>query len=236
MTKGKLYLIPCTLGESPADKNFPSYNSKLIGQLSYFIVENERTARRFLKKLLPSINIDSLTFFVLNKRTDSQDLSIYLQPTEAGHSIGLLSEAGCPAVADPGSEIVKIPHQKEIDVIPLIGPSSILLAQMSSGFNGQKFAFHGYLPIDNVDRIKEIKLLESESKAKNQSQIFIETPFRNNKLLESLKQSLSPNTQLCIACDLTLDTEFIKTKSILEWKKQNIDLNKRPCIFIIYVP
>ncbi|MCD7972314.1 MAG: SAM-dependent methyltransferase [Candidatus Azobacteroides sp.] len=229
-----LYLIPVTLGEILPSRVLPAYNTQVIEGISYFIVENVRTARRFLKSVLPEINIDSLTFFTLNKHTNPADIETFLRPIREGHSIGIISEAGCPAIADPGADVVAIAQQKNYRVIPLTGPSSILLALMASGFNGQSFAFNGYLPIDNSDRAKTLKSLEQKVYTNDQSQIFIETPFRNDKMLKDILAFCRPNTKLCIAADITCDTEFIKTKSLQDWKKDLPDLNKRPCIFILY--
>jgi 16S rRNA (cytidine1402-2'-O)-methyltransferase len=229
-----LYLIPVTLGETTFSKVLPAHNREIILSIRYFIVENVRTARRFLKLTDQDINIDSLTFYTLNKHTSDTELSGFLKPIEDGHSIGIISEAGCPAIADPGADIVAIAQRKNIPVVPLVGPSSILLALMASGFNGQSFAFHGYLPIDAVQRAKSLKMLEQRIYSENQSQLFIETPFRNGKLVEDILKTCKPSTKLCIAADITLESEFIKTKSIAEWKKQIPDLSKRPCIFAIY--
>jgi 16S rRNA (cytidine1402-2'-O)-methyltransferase len=228
-----LFLIPVTLGETALSKVLPAYNKDVILSLKYFIVENERTARRFLKQTDPEIAIDELTFYTLNKYTTREELSGFLNPLQAGHSIGILSEAGCPAVADPGADIVAIAQQKNLPVVPLVGPSSILLALMASGFNGQSFAFHGYLPIDNDMRIKTVKKLEQRMHAENQTQLFIETPYRNDKLLADILQTCQPSTRLCIAADITLTSEFIRTKTIADWKKNRPELSKRPCIFAI---
>jgi 16S rRNA (cytidine1402-2'-O)-methyltransferase len=171
---------------------------------------------------------------LINKFTLAEELNSFLDPIYEGYNIGLISDAGCPGVADPGSDIIKIAHQSNIRVVPLVGPSSILLAIMSSGLNGQNFAFNGYLPIDRVDKKNKIKELEKTSQQKNQSQIFIETPYRNNKMLEDLTKTLSGDTKLCIACDITLSTEYIKTLSVNEWKKNKINIDKKPAIFIIH--
>jgi 16S rRNA (cytidine1402-2'-O)-methyltransferase len=229
-----LFLIPVTLGETTISKVLPTHNKEVILSIRHFIVENERTARRFLKQTDPGIDIDSLTFYVLNKHTSKEALSEFLKPIEAGFSVGIISEAGCPAIADPGADIVAIAQQKNIQVIPLVGPSSILLALMASGFNGQSFAFQGYLPIDNDQRIKVLKNLELRAYSENQTQLFIETPYRNGKLVEDILKTCKPATKLCIAADITLESEFIKTKSIMEWKRQVPELSKRPCIFALY--
>ena len=229
-----LYLIPVTLGDTPLDKVLPSYNKEVILQIKHFIVEEVRTARRFLKKVEPSIDIGSLTFYPLNKHTQPADISGYLTPLAEGHPMGVISEAGCPAVADPGADVVAIAQRRGLKVVPLVGPSSILLSVMGSGFNGQSFAFHGYLPIEQGERIKRIKALEQRAYAENQTQLFIETPYRNRRLLEELVQTCRPQTRLCIACNVTCEDEYIRTKSIKEWKGHLPDLEKRPCIFLIY--
>ncbi|MDD3320599.1 MAG: SAM-dependent methyltransferase [Paludibacter sp.] len=229
-----LYLIPTSLGETDFNRILPSLNTEIVTALRYFIVEDIRTARRFLKKVNQAINIDELTFFVLNQHTSPEELSDFLKPMFDGNDMGVLSEAGCPAIADPGADVVAIAQRNDFTVVPLVGPSSILLSLMASGFNGQSFAFVGYLPIQPGERSKALKRLESRVYSESQSQIFIETPYRNMKMLEEILQSLQPNTKLCIAVDITLETEFIKTKTIKEWKNNLPDLNKRPCIFLIY--
>ncbi len=229
-----LYLIPVTLGETPVEQVLPPYNREVILRIRHFIVENERSARRFLKKTEPSIQIEELTFFPLNKHTEPKIISDYLKPLSEGYPMGVISEAGCPAVADPGADIVAIAQQKNIPVVPLVGPSSILMALMASGFNGQSFAFNGYLPIDADQRIKAIKLYEQRVYSEKQTQLFIETPYRNGKLVEDLLKTCKPSTRLCIAADISCETEFIKARSIGEWKKQVPDISKRPCIFLIY--
>jgi len=236
-----LFLIPVTLGETetklginPIDRVLPSYNREIISQIGYFIVENLRSARRFLKKTDAAIAIDKLVFFELNKHTSPNTISDYLNPISEGHSVGVISEAGCPAIADPGADVVAIAQRKNIPVVPLVGPSSILMSLMASGFNGQSFAFHGYLPIDSNERVSKLKLLEQRVYAENQTQLFIETPYRNQKLVEDMLKTCKPSTRLCIAADITCEEEYIKTKTISEWKKQIPDLDKRPCIFLIY--
>ena len=230
---GKLYLIPVTLGESDPDRVFPPYNKNVIDGINDYIVENDKSARRFIKQILPEKSQQSLKLHGLNKFTEASEIPEFLNAAKEGKNMGLLSEAGCPGVADPGAEVVKLAHRYNIQVVPLIGPSSILLAMMSSGMNGQSFTFHGYLPIDKKERKHEIKQLERISSEKNQAQIFIETPYRNMKFLEDLIQSLHPTTRICVACDLTLKTEFIKTATASEWKNIKADLHKRPAIFII---
>jgi 16S rRNA (cytidine1402-2'-O)-methyltransferase len=229
-----LYLIPTSLGESDLNRILPLQNTDIVSGLRYFIVEEVRTARRFLKKMNLEFDIDGSTFFILNQHTSPDELSGFLLPMFDGNDMGVLSEAGCPAIADPGADVVSIAQKNNFKVVPLVGPSSILLALMASGFNGQSFAFTGYLPIQPTERSKSIKKLESMAYSEDQSQIFIETPYRNMKMLEEILQTCQSATRLCIAADITLSTEFIKTKTIKEWKSQLPDLNKRPCIFIIY--
>jgi len=228
-----LYLIPLTLGESELNMVLPDSNSTVIRSISHFIVENIRTARRFLKKVDREIDIDSLHFYELNKHTDKKQLHAYLDPIKANLPMGIMSEAGCPGVADPGAEVVRIAHEKGIRVVPLVGPSSILLAMMASGMNGQNFAFNGYLPIPKGEKAKQIKQLESRIYTENQSQLFIEAPYRNLQLLGDLLTNCQAHTKLCIACDLTLDTEFIQTRSINDWKQHQPDIQKRPAIFVL---
>lgn len=231
--KGKLYLIPTRLGDDVPLEVLPISIKKVLEQVNHYIVENEKPARRFIKKVSPSKSQRSLVINTVNKYTDISEIPSYLAPCLNGESIGLLSDAGCPGVADPGAEVVKIAHEKGIPVTPLVGPSSILLAMMSSGMNGQSFTFNGYLPIDKNERKSTIKQLEKTSLEKNQAQIFIETPYRNDKMFDDLKTILHDNTRLCIACDITLTTEFIATKTIAGWKKEQVDLHKRPTIYII---
>ncbi|GAA4238065.1 SAM-dependent methyltransferase [Postechiella marina] len=232
--KGKLYLIPTTLGDNEPLEVLPMSVKKIIELTDTFIVENEKTARRFIKRINSSKVQSNLEIFHLNKFTDSSILPEFLEPCLRGVNVGLLSEAGCPGVADPGADIVKLAHEKDIKVVPLVGPSSILMAMMSSGMNGQSFSFNGYLPIDKSERKAEIKRLERLSFDHNQSQIFIETPYRNNKMLEDLSNILGGNTNICVACDITLPTEYIKTYTANNWSKKKVDLHKRPTIFIIH--
>ncbi len=231
--KGKLYLIPTRLGDNAPLEVLPISIKKIIETVDDYIVENEKTARRFIKKISSNKSQESLNIHIINKYTEVSELPSYLNPCLNGSPVGLLSEAGCPGVADPGAEIVKIAHEKDIQVVPLVGPSSILLALMSSGMNGQNFTFNGYLPIDKSERKSALKKLERISFEHNQSQLFIETPYRNNKMLEEICMSLHNNTRVCIACDITLPTEYIKTQTVKDWKHTNIDLHKRPSIFII---
>lgn len=231
--KGKLFLIPSMLGDQPPLEILPLSVRKKIEEIDHYIAENEKTARRFIKKIVPAKSQPTLHFFALNKFTEAAELPTFLEPCLNGLDTGLLSEAGCPGIADPGAEIVKIAHEKNIRVIPLVGPSSIFLTLMSSGLNGQNFAFNGYLGIDKDERKRDIKRLEKLSQSANQAQIFIETPYRNEKLLQDLLKYLHPETKVCIGCEVTLPTEFIKTKTVKDWKKSKLDLHKRPCIFIL---
>ncbi|MCF8322033.1 MAG: SAM-dependent methyltransferase [Flavobacterium sp.] len=231
---GKLYLIPTTLGENNPDEVLPFTVKRTIELIDDYIVENEKTARKFIKSIYPEKIQSSLLLSTLNKHTETSEHATMLQACLEGKNIGLMSEAGCPGVADPGAVIVKLAHEKGIQVIPLVGPSSILLAIMASGMNGQSFTFNGYLPIDKSEKKTALKNLEKISQDKNQSQIFIETPYRNNKMLEDILQALQPGTFLCIATDITLPTEFIKTKRASDWKKIKVDLHNRPTIFIIH--
>ena len=232
--KGKLYLIPTTLGECNVDEVLPISISRTIDFIDHYIVENEKTARKCIKSTNPSKIQADLTIFALNKHTLTSEHAKMIQPCIEGKNVGLMSEAGCPGVADPGAVIVKLAHEKGIQVVPLVGPSSILLAIMASGMNGQSFTFNGYIPIDKSEKKTYLRQLEKTSQDKNQSQIFIETPYRNNKMLEDIIQALQPNTHLCIATDITLPTEYIKTLKISEWKNTTVDLHNRPTIFIIH--
>ena len=232
--KGKLYLIPTTLGDMDPHDVLPQTVKRAIDFIDDYIVENEKTARKFIKAIHPEKVQSSLRLTPLNKRTEITEYNAMIAPCLNGFNIGLMSEAGCPGVADPGAVIVKIAHEKGIQVIPLVGPSSILLAMMGSGMNGQSFAFNGYLPIDKGDKKAALKSFESLSTSKNQSQIFIETPYRNTKLVEDILQTLHPNTHLCIATDITLPTEYIKTMRVADWKKAKVDLHNRPTIFILH--
>jgi 16S rRNA (cytidine1402-2'-O)-methyltransferase len=230
----KLYLIPVPLGETSHEKILPAYNKEVILSLKYFIVENVRTARRFLKKTDPSVVIDELHFTELNEHTDKKVVNDMLRPLKEGFSVGVMSEAGCPAVADPGADIVALAHEKGYQVVPLVGPSSILMALMGSGFNGQSFAFHGYLPVEQSQRIEKIKFYESRIYTENETQIFIETPYRNNRLSDDFIKTCKPSTKLCIASEITCNNEFIQTLPVKEWAKIKPDLNKKTAIFLIY--
>jgi 16S rRNA (cytidine1402-2'-O)-methyltransferase len=232
---GKLYLIPTTLGETenPFDV-LPQTIKRSIELMDYYIVENEKTARKFIKSVCPEKVQASLKLSALNKHTQKSEYSEMIQACLEGINVGLMSEAGCPGVADPGAVIVKLAHEKGIQVVPLVGPSSILLAIMASGMNGQSFTFNGYIPIDASEKKSALKGLEKLSMDKNQSQIFIETPYRNNKMLEDILNALHPETHLCVATDITLPTEYIKTMRVVNWKKAKVDLHNRPTIFIIH--
>lgn len=229
-----LYLIPVTLGDTTIERVLPAYNKAVIQGIRHFIVEDIRSARRFLKKVDSSIDIDALTFYPLNKHTPMEAVASYLQPLQKGEPMGVISEAGCPAVADPGADVVAIAQQKGLKVVPLVGPSSILLSVMGSGFNGQSFAFNGYLPIELPERAKKLKLLEQRVYTEHQTQLFIETPYRNNKMLEDILHNCRPQTKLCIAANVTCEDEYICTRTIKEWKGKLPDLNKIPCIFLLY--
>jgi len=226
-----IYLIPNLLGESAVSVLSPQV-AQAVQELTYFVVENEKSARKFIKLIAPDKRQSELQISVIDKHQSTPDYAAYLVPCLQGHSIGIISEAGCPGVADPGAEIVRVAHQKALRVIPLVGPSSLLLAMMSSGLNGQNFAFNGYLPIDKQVRRKTLKTLERKAQ-EGQSQLFIETPYRNQQLLSDLIETLQADTLLCIATDLTLPTESIRTLPIGQWKHTSVDLQKRPTLFII---
>ena len=230
--KGSLYLIPSAIGEGSPDWVIPGEVQKVINSIRYYIVENERTARRQLIKMGIQIPIDDLSISILNKHTDRKMLHAYLKPVET-ENIGLLSEAGVPAVADPGGEIVAIAHDKGIKVVPLVGPSSILLALMASGMNGQNFVFHGYLPVKPHERIRKIRELEQVSSKLHQTQIFIEAPYRNNQMLDDLIKTCSGQTRICVACNITQTDEFIRTLPAAMWKSRKPDLHKKPTIFLL---
>jgi 16S rRNA (cytidine1402-2'-O)-methyltransferase len=230
---GKLYLIPITLGESSIESVFPADVIQKTITIRHFIVENIRTTRRYLRMLDNAFPIDETQFYELNKHTTQAQIETYLKPLLNGLNVGVISEAGVPGVADPGAAVVELAHVNNIQVVPFVGPSSILMAVMASGLNGQNFAFNGYLPIKSGERTKQLKHLEKRSMQEQQSQLFIETPYRNNAMVDDLLSACLPTTKLCIACDITLDTEFIKTDTIQNWKKKKPDLNKRPSIFMI---
>ncbi len=232
--KGKLYLIPTFLSETDPENVFPGINTKILSSLDIFIVEELRTARRFLRKVGFNKPFEEVTLHLLNEHTDLSKIGNYLDEAEKGKDIGLFSEAGTPCIADPGSEIVKIAHKRDIRVVPLTGPSSIMLALMASGFNGQNFAFIGYLPIDKKEAANKIRQLEKAIYQNNQTQIFIETPYRNNRLFEILLNTCSDSTMICVASDLTSEKEFIKTLSVRDWKYQKPDIHKIPAVFLMY--
>ena len=230
-----LYLIPNTLGSTRIDHVLPAAVADIVGTIRHYIVEDVRTARRFLRLVDHTIDIDSLTFYELNGHTPAGQVASFLTPLIEGHDMGVISEAGCPAIADPGADVVALAQQHGLRVVPMVGPSSILLALMASGFNGQNFAFNGYLPIRNPERSRCLRRLEARAHQEHQSQLFIETPYRNRTLVEDMLHTLQPQTMLCIATDITLETEQIRTLSIGEWCRTELpDLNKRPTIFIIY--
>lgn len=229
-----LYLIPVLLGDTALERVLPAYNQEVVRGIRHFIVEDVRSARRFLKKVDKDFDIDGSQFYPLNKHTSPEEISGYLKPLEEGHSMGVISEAGCPAVADPGADVVALAQRKHLKVIPLVGPSSIILSVMGAGFNGQSFAFNGYLPIEAADRAKRLKLLEQRAYTEQQTQIFIETPYRNNRLVEDILSTCRPQTRLCIAANITCDEEYIMTRTLKEWRGHVPDLTKQPCIFLIY--
>ena len=233
---GVLYLIPTPLGENPPLEVLPLTVKKIIEDQNHFIIENEKAARRFIKKIAPNKNQDQLILYPLNKFITQEETETYLDQCKAGISMGLFSDAGCPGIADPGSVIVAKAHRLGIQVKPIVGPSSLILAMMSSGMNGQNFAFNGYLPIEQKKRRQAIIKFEKKAIKDNQAQLFIETPYRSDSLLKELLKVLLSNTLLCVSCDLTLQNEYIKTLTISQWKNEKAKLNKRPCIFIIEGP
>ncbi len=233
--RGKLYLLPVPLGEEDAAHTIPEYVKERMSGLRFFIAERARTGRRFVKQLLPQADISILDFKEWNKRTVEEGIRHLLEPALSGNDIGLMTEAGCPGVADPGAPVVEVAHQMGIEVVPMVGPSSILLALMASGMNGQSFVFHGYLPVKQPERIKRLKQLEQQSTKFNQTQIFIETPYRNKALLEDMIKQLSPSTRCCVAVDLTLPSEMIISQPVHIWRKaKSSDIHKRLAIFLLY--
>lgn len=229
-----LYLIPVTLGETSIEQVLPPYNHEVIMGIRHFVVENIRSARRFLRQTDKAFPIDDCTFFEMGKHADEKQFSQYLQPLREGKPVGVISEAGCPAVADPGADIVRIAQREGLRVVPLVGPNSMIMAVMSSGLGGQSFAFNGYLPVDASDRAKRLKALESRAWTEGQTQLFIETPYRNEKMFQALLSTLRPQTRLCIAAGITTADEYIRTLQISEWKKTKLpDLSKIPAIFLI---
>ena len=231
---GTLYLIPCTLGDTPAEQVLPQHVINVARKLQHFVVEQPKSARQFLSALKSEQPIQSLHFATLNEHTAANELPALLAPLLAGHDVGIISEAGCPGIADPGADLVNLAHRNGIRVVPLVGPSSILLALMASGLNGQCFAFHGYLPIAETERNKTIAMLEIESAKRKQTQLFIETPYRNDKMFGALLTQCRPDTMLCVATDITLPSEQIQTFTIAKWKSQPApQLNKRPSLFLL---
>jgi len=231
--KGKLYLIPAPLGEDLVH-TIPSYVIEILHRLDVFIAERAKTARRFIKTTHPVKAFSELHFYELNKHTPEEEMRYFLDATEEGKDIGLLSEAGCPGVADPGAVIVQMAHRKGVEVVPLVGPSSILLALMASGLNGQNFSFNGYLRVKKNELLNDLKRMEQLTLRSGQTQIFIETPYRNNAFVETAISCLNPGTLFCIATDLTLPGQYIKTQSIAQWRKSKLpDLHKKPTVFLI---
>ncbi|GHE29488.1 SAM-dependent methyltransferase [Sphingobacterium griseoflavum] len=236
MSKGTLYLIPVPLSEGAEEASYTVFHKQVIDHIEEYIVENEKTARRFLKAAGFSKPQNTLVIHDFGKHVRNEvNYNELFRSIMAGRDMGLMSDAGCPGVADPGAEVVAEAHKRGVRVVPLVGPSSILLALMASGFTGQKFAFHGYLPIDKVERGRKIKDLENQSAREKQTQLFIETPFRNNTLFEELLKHLKKGTKLCIACNLTAPDEVVQTRSVAEWSNHKLDLHKKPTIFLIYV-
>ena len=229
-----LYLIPVTLGDTPHENVLPSYNAQVVSAIRHFVVEEIRAARRFLRRMDREFPIDDCTFFEMGKHADTSRFAEYLAPIAKGHSVGVISEAGCPAVADPGADIVSIAQKKGIRVVPLVGPSSMILAVMASGLGGQSFAFCGYLPVQDGDRAKRLKQLESRAWSEGQTQLFIETPYRNLKMFDDILRSCRPQTRLCVAANLTCEDEYAVTRTIAEWKGQRPPIDKIPCMFLIY--
>jgi 16S rRNA (cytidine1402-2'-O)-methyltransferase len=233
MKRAILYLIPSTLGDTPAEMVLPNYNNEIILSLKHFLVEDLRSARRFLKKTAPQIVIDELSFTELNEHTTAIEMSDMLRVMEDGQSMGIISEAGCPAVADPGAEVVAMAHRKGYKVAPLVGPSSVIMSLMASGLNGQSFAFNGYLPVEAPKRAERIKALELRTYAEGATQIFIETPYRNSQLFDDLLRHCRPSTMLCLACNISCRDEFILTMTVKDWAAHKPDLHKKPAIFLL---
>lgn len=231
--KGKLYLVPSPLGDNAPEEVIPGPVLEILGHIGTFVVEEARTARRYLSKAGLKGHIDGLEFHELNEHTSREEIEGYLSLFDGGNDVALISEAGLPAVADPGAQLVALAHRHGISVIPLVGPSSLMLALMSSGLNGQSFAFCGYLPAKRDERRLKLKSIEKISAASGQTQIFIETPYRNDSMMEDILSVCRPETRLCIAADITLPDAFIRTASIGEWKKSGVTIGKRPCVFII---
>ncbi len=234
MALGTLYLIPVTLGDDNIAQVLPVLVVQLAQQLEFFVVENEKTARHFLSTIKTVKPVRELTLLTLNEHTLDKDVAALLAPLIAGNDVGIMSEAGCPGIADPGAKLVELAHRKGIKVVPLVGPSSILLGLMASGLNGQQFTFLGYLPIDKSARSLRLKEIEKRSQLQNETQIFIETPYRNGHMLEAILASCNGNTKLCVACNVSLPTELILTKTVADWKKSPLpDLHKQPTVFLL---
>ena len=228
-----LYLLPSTMSDAPAGDVIPQYNVRVAASIKYFVVENVRTARRFLRRCDPDIDIESLNFEVLNVNTPAEQVGHMLAPLRAGNDVGVISEAGCPAVADPGADLVNIAQQEGFTVVPLVGPSSIIMALMGSGLNGQRFAFKGYLPIDGKARMETLRAMQHRVEREGETQIFIETPYRNAKLAEELINTLPPSMRLCIAMDITGSQQSIVTRTVAGWRRQRPQLSKIPTIFLL---
>ena len=234
MLEAALYLIPVPLSDGALETILPQRNIAIVSEIRHFIVENVRTARRFLKKCNREIDIDTLTFSTLNRHTQPEEISEMLDPLRRGEAVGVISEAGCPAIADPGADVVAVAQRERLKVIPLVGPSSIIMSLMASGFNGQSFAFIGYLPIDQNERQRKLRAMEQNITMLDQTQIFIETPYRNNKLLAELAKTLPRRLHLCVASDITGEKETIITRTIGEWEHAKYDYDKIPTIFLLY--
>ncbi len=234
MVQAALYLLPVPLSDVTTDNVLPRLNIAIVREIRCFIVENVRSARRFLKRCDHSIDIDKLTFYTLNRHTQPESINEMLAPLRKGEAVGVISEAGCPAIADPGADVVAIAQREGLRVVPLVGPSSILMSLMASGFNGQSFAFIGYLPIDSGERQRKLRNMEQNIYKLDQTQIFIETPYRNNKLIADLTKSLPRRMRLCVASDITGENENIVTRTIEEWERIKYDYNKIPTIFLLY--
>ena len=229
-----LYLIPCTLGDTPLEQVLPQHNAAVVRPIRHFIVEEVRTARRFLRRMDREFPIDDCTFYEMGKHSQERAYASYLKPIAEGHDVGVISEAGCPAVADPGADVVAIAQRQGIRVVPLVGPNSMIMAVMASGLNGQSFAFNGYLPIDEGERARRIQILETRAQHERQTQLFIETPYRNRKMFDTLLRTLSPRTRLCVAAGITTSDEWIHTHSVQQWRSLDLpDLSKVPAIFLI---
>jgi len=233
MSLGTLYLIPVSLGETNNDKLFPLLNLRLLDELNHLVVENEKSARRFIRSTGNKRDFDGLELILLDKRTKQHEISRPIELLLQGKDVGIMSEAGCPGVADPGQILIAQAHQFNIKVVPLIGPSSILLGLMASGLNGQGFTFHGYIPIDKRERLNKLRELDTNVSKTGFTQIFMETPYRNQHLFDDILKTCNGNHKLCVAVDITLETEQIKTLAVAEWRAQKIDLHKRPCMFLL---